>query len=170
MNAEDLLRQVREAPRFTVEVALLLDAAAFDEARRLNDRLFALPYEDDDVTAVAPIEVAERLHQLYQDTPETRFVLQARTAAEWDQLHGEAGDDDGEFVLHLFAACCVEPSGWTVDSARDLRASLTVGQWATLVAALRQLNEGLFDLRPTSAATALMRGMRRSLTTAPNEE
>jgi hypothetical protein len=168
MNAGDLLRQVREAPRFSLDVALLLDPAAFEKARQLNDKLFALPY-DDDVTAESPIEVAQALHDLYRDTPETRFTLEARNAAEWDELRTAAGDDDGEFVLYLFAASCVEPSGWTPESARELRGSLTVGQWATLVAALRQLNEGLFDLRPTSAATALIRGMRPSSTTVDPE-
>jgi hypothetical protein len=169
MNAGDLLRQVREAPRFTLDVALLLDAAAFDTARRLNDRLFALPF-DDDVTAESPVAIAEELHELYRETPEQVFRLEARTAAEWDDLRVAAGDDDGEFVLHLFAASCVEPSGWTPETARELRGTLTVGQWATLVAALRQLNEGLFDLRPTSAATALIRGMRPSSTTVVPEE
>lgn len=169
MNAEDLLRQVREAPRFTIDVGLLLDAAAFEEARALNDRLMGLAF-DDDVTADSPVEIAERLHTLYRESPETTFRLEARTAAEWDELRMTAGDDDGEFVLHLFAACCVEPSGWTPESVRELRGTLTVGQWATLVAALRQLNEGLFDLRPTSAATALMRGMRQSSTTALPED
>jgi len=168
MDAGDLLRQVREAPRFSVDVTMLLDAAAFTEARRLNDLLMTVSL-DDDVTSESRFEIAERLVRLHRETEEVSFTLEARTAGEWDDLRKASGDDDGEFVLHLFAASCVEPTGWTVESARDLRRSLTVGQWATIVAALRQLNEGLFDLRPTSAAIALTSGMRRNSTTAVPE-
>jgi hypothetical protein len=40
----------------------------------------------------------------------------------------------------------------------------------TLVVALQKVNEGLFDLRPTFAATVMTNGMRQKSTTAPLEE
>lgn len=170
MKADDLLRQVEERPRFELEVGLLLDSEAFAEARALNDRLERLRWNPDegDITDGGPTEVARRLVELYEETPEQRFVLQARTAAEWEAL--VEGNTDTEFTYALFAACCVEPEGWDIDGVRRLRESLTIGQWAVLTAALKQVNEGLFDLRPTRAATALTRGTRQKSTTALPED
>jgi len=171
MNADDLIRQVKDRPRFRMEVGLVLDAVAFAEARRLNDRLARLQTmpDDDDVTAEGAAAISDRLVAIYRETPETRFTLEARSASEWETLHREFADPQ-EFTVALFAASCVEPSGWTLDGARQLKDSLTAGQWATLVLALQQLNEGLFDLRPTRAATAMMTGMRQNSTTALPEE
>jgi hypothetical protein len=171
VNAADLISQVKQQPRLRMEVGLLLDGTAFAEARRLQDKLSriqAMP-DDDDVTAEGVTEIAERLVQIYRDTPETTFTLEALSASEWEALHREH-DDAQKFVIALFAACCVEPEGWTVETATELKGTLTAGQWATLVLAMQQLNEGLFDLRPTRAATALTNGMRRNSTTAPLEE
>ena len=169
MNAADLIAQVKQQPRLQMEVGLLLDGTAFAEARRLQDRLSRSELlDDDDVTSEGLDAVAARLVAIYRETPETKFVLQAVSAVEWEALHREHEDGDG-FTLALFAACCVEPDGFTPESARELKGTLTAGQWATLVLALQQVNEGLFDLRPTRAATARMSGTRQSLTTAPLE-
>jgi hypothetical protein len=167
MNADDLIRQVKERPRFRMEVGLLLDSDAFAEARALNDRL-ARWQDDDDVTEAGPAGIVDRLKVLYRETPETRFVLEARNAAEWEDLY-RANPDVNDFSLALFAACCVEPEGWTAAKARELRESLTAGQWTLLVSALQQVNEGLFDLRPTFAATVMADGMRQNWTTARHE-
>jgi hypothetical protein len=171
VNAADLIAQVREQPRLQMEVGLLLDGTAFAEARRLQDRMSRLQNlpDDDDVTAEGLYEIAKRLVEIYRETPETKFLLQALSAAEWEALHTKHSDS-GDFVIALFAACCVEPEGWTLETAKDLKGTLTAGQWATLVLALQQLNEGLFDLRPTRAATVLTNGMRQNLITAPLEE
>jgi hypothetical protein len=170
MDADDLLTQVKGQPRFRMEVGLLLDASAFDEARTLNSALQSFSFrDDDDVTQAGPHDVAQRLLELYRDTPEVTFTLEARTATEWERLRAESEGDDDRFTVGLLAACIVDPSGWTVAKIADLRDSLTAGQWHALVVGARQVNEGLFDLRPTLAATALMRGMRPNLTTAPNE-
>jgi hypothetical protein len=171
VNAADLIAQVKQQPRLRMEVGLLLDGTAFAEARRLQDRLTRIQNmpDDDDVTEEGPHEIASRLVEIYRETPETKFVLEALSAAEWEALHRDYSDA-GEFTLALFAACCVDPDGWTFESARDLKGTLTAGQWATLVLAMQQLNEGLFDLRPTRAATAMMSGTRQNLTTAPPEE
>jgi hypothetical protein len=107
--------------------------------------------------------------ELYRDTPEVRFVLEARTASEWEALRTEH-QDDAEFTLALVAACLSEPDGFTVGKVAELRDSLTAGQWFALTSAVRQVNEGLFDLRPTLAATVLTRGMRPKSTTAPPED
>jgi len=171
VNAADLISQVKGQPRLQMEVGLILDGTAFAEARRLQDRLTRIQSmpDDDDVTAEGVHEIASRLVEIYRETPETKFLLEAVSAAEWEALHREhEGGDD--FTLALFAACCVEPDGWTLDAARELKGTLTAGQWATLVLALQQVNEGLFDLRPTRAATAMMRGTRQNLTTVPPEE
>jgi len=171
VNAADLIAQVKEQPRLRMQVGLLLDGTAFAEARRLQDRLsrFQTMPDDDDVTAEGVTEIADRLVQIYRETPETTFTLQALSASEWEKLHREY-EDAQQFVIALFAACCVEPEGWTFDTASELKGTLTAGQWATLILALQQLNEGLFDLRPTRAATAMMSGTRQNLTTALPEE
>ena len=168
MNADDLISQVKERPRFRLEVGLLLDSVAFAEARALNDRLAAWQ-DTGDVTDVGPDEIVDRLNVLHRDTPETRFVLEARNAAEWEELNREH-TDPVEFSLALFAQSCVEPDGWTVEKARELRDGLTAGQWATIMLAMQRVNEGLFDLRPTLAATVMTNGMRRNSTIAPREE
>jgi len=169
VNAGDLLRQVEERPRFEVEVGLLLDSVAFAEARALNDKLERLRWLPDggDITDGTVTDTAARLVELYEQTPEQRFVLQARTVAEWEAI---VSDTEGDLTERLFAACCVEPEGWTVADVKRLKDSLTIGQWTVLTTALRQVNEGLFDLRPTRAATALTSGMRQRSTTALPEE
>jgi len=172
VNAADLISQVKGQPRLQMEVGLLLDGTAFAESRRLQDKMTNLqhsPDNDDDVTVEGLHNIAMRLVEIYENTPETKFLLQALSASEWESLHRE-WEDAGEFTIALFAASCVEPEGWTVKTARELKDTLTAGQWATLVLAMQQLNEGLFDLRPTRAATVLTNGMRQNLTTAHPEE
>jgi hypothetical protein len=170
VNASDLIAQVKGQPRFRMEVGLLLDAAAFDEARELNDMLARVSVlQDDDVTSEGAGAVSARLVELYRETPEVRFVLEARSASEWETIRA-ANTDDGAFTSALMAACLVEPEGFDAVKVGELRDSLTAGQWFTLVSAVRQVNEGLFDLRPTLAATVMMRGMRPNLTTAPLED
>jgi hypothetical protein len=160
VNADDLIAQVKAQPRFRMEVGLLLDSAAFAEARSLNERLSAWR-DDDDVTDAGPAAIVDRLKALYRETPETRFVLEARNAAEWEALY-RANPEVTDFTVALFAASCVEPSGWTLEKAHELRDTLTAGQWTLIVTALQQVNEGLFDLRPTFAATVMADGMRQN--------
>ena len=169
MNADNLLAQVAAAPRFETEVRLILDPNAYAEARRLNDRLVTLPLDGDDVTVEGVESLVSRLHEIHRNTPETVFRFAARTASEWEALQVQHKDPI-DFSLALFAESCLEPDGWDLDRARKLYDTLTAGQWAQLLQALLQLNEGLFDLRPTRAATAMMRGMRQNSTTAPSEE
>jgi hypothetical protein len=170
VNADDLISQVKAQPRFRLEVGLLLDTAAFEEARELNDMMVRAPMlQDDDVTSEGVEAIAGRLVELYRGTPEVRFVLEARTASEWEALRTEH-QDDAEFTLALVAACLSEPDGFTVEKVGELRDSLTAGQWFALTSAVRQVNEGLFDLRPTLAATVLTRGMRPKSTTALPED
>jgi hypothetical protein len=169
MNADDLISQVKAQPRFRLEVGLLLDSVAFAEAASLNDRLAGWASDSADVTDVGPDGIVDRLRVLYRETPEVRFVLEARNAREWEDLY-RAHPDVTDFSVALFAACCVEPEGWDYDKASDLRDSLTAGQWTTLVASLQKVNEGLFDLRPTFAATVMAGGMRQNSTIAPREE
>lgn len=169
MDADGLIAQVEAAPRFELEVRLILDPTAYAEARRLNDRLATLPLDDDDVTVEGVEAIVTRLHEIHRNTPETVFRFAARSASEWDALQ-TAHPDPMDFSLALFASSCVEPDGWDLDKARLLYGRLTAGQWATLLQSLLSLNEGLFDLRPTRAATAMMRGMRQNSTTAQNEE
>jgi hypothetical protein len=168
VNASDLISQVKERPRFRMEVGLLLDSGAFAEACELNDRLARWAGDGEDVTDSGPEWIVDRLKELHRETPEVRFVLEARNAPEWEGLYRKYPDVT-DFSVGLFAACCVEPEGWDFGKAAELRESLTAGQWTTLVAALQRVNEGLFDLRPTLAATVMTSGMRRNLTTAPLE-
>jgi hypothetical protein len=168
VNADDLIAQVKGRPRFRMEVGLLLDSGAFAEACQLNDRLARWAGDGEDVTDAGPDVIVSRLRELHRETPEVRFVLEARNAAEWEGLY-RSYPDVTDFSVALFAACCVEPDGWDYQRAADLRESLTAGQWTTLVSALQRVNEGLFDLRPTFAATVMTSGMRQNLTTAPLE-
>jgi hypothetical protein len=169
MNADDLIRQVKERPRFRMEVGLLLDSDAFAEACRLNDRLAQWASDSDDVTDEGPESVVARLKELHRTTPEVRFVLEARNAREWEELYREYPDVT-DLSIGLFAACCVEPEGWDFRKAAELRDSLTAGQWTTLIMAVQKVNEGLFDLRPTFAASVMTNGGRQRSTTALPEE
>jgi hypothetical protein len=169
MNADDLIRQVKEQPRFRMEVGLLLDSDAFAEACRLNDRLAQWASDDDDVTDEGPEALVERLRVLHRETPEVRFVLEARNAGEWEALYREYPDVT-DLSIGLFAACCVEPAGWDFRKAAELRDSLTAGQWTTLVMAIQKVNEGLFDLRPTFAASVMTSGGRQRSSIARQEE
>jgi hypothetical protein len=170
VNADDLIRQVKDRPRFRLEVGLLLDSGAFAEARDLNAMLEQSRFaQEDDVTVAGPQDILDRLLALYRETPEVRFVLEARSATEWETLR-TANPDDETFTLALLAECVVEPDGFTLDKVRDLRDSLTAGQWQALVAGVRSVNEGLFDLRPTFAASVLMSGGRQKSNTAPLED
>ena len=171
MNADDLISQVKEQPRFRLEVGLLLDSAAFAEARDLNSLLEQFRFrQDDDVTSVGPEDVMRRLIELHRETPEVRFTLEACSASQWDGLRDRSAGDDDRFTLMLLAECIVKPEGFTEDKVRELRDTFTAGQWQALVAGVRSVNEGLFDLRPTFAASVLMSGMRQKSATAPHEE
>jgi hypothetical protein len=171
MNADDLIAQVKERPRFRLEVGLLLDTDAFAEARDLNAMLEQSRFAtDDDVTVAGPQDILDRLLTLYRETPEVRFVLEARSATEWEAIRvAHDGDDDG-FTYRLLSECIVKPEGFTPEKVKDLRDTFTAGQWQSLVAGVRSVNEGLFDLRPTFAATVMMNGMRPKSNTAPHEE
>jgi len=169
MNADSLLAQVAAAPRFELDVRLILDPNANSEARRLNHRLTTLHLDGDDITVEGVESVVTRLHEIHRNTPETVFRFAARTAAEWEAIQ-VAHPDPTDFALELFAQSCVEPDGWDHAKARQLYDTLTAGQWSVLLQTLLSLNEGMFDLRPTRAATAMMRGMRQSSTTVQNEE
>jgi hypothetical protein len=169
VNADDLIRQVKDRPRFRMEVGLLLDSGVFAEACELNDRLAKWATSEGDVTDAGPEWIVDRLRQLHRETPEVKFVLQALSATEWEDLYRKY-PDVADFSVALFAACCVEPDGWEFAGAQELKDSLTAGQWTTLVTALQRVNEGLFDLRPTLAATVMTSGMRQNSTTAPLAE
>jgi hypothetical protein len=91
VNADDLISQVKGQPRFRMEVGLLLDSVAFAEARDLNDSLSRWA-DDGDVTDAGPDAIVKRLRDLYQSTPETRFVLEARNAREWEELQRQYPD------------------------------------------------------------------------------
>jgi len=169
MDADSLIAQVAASPRFEIEARLILDPNAYAEARRLNDRLATLPLDGDDVTVEGVEAIVTRLHDIYRNTPETVFRFAARTASEWEAIQVKYSDAT-DFAIELFAQSCVEPEEWDHGKARQLYDKLAAGQWSALLQAILALNEGMFDLRPTRAATALMRGMRQSSTTAQNED
>jgi hypothetical protein len=172
---EGLVGQVEQQERFRVTVALLLDAAAYNRATDLQlqlEQTMGRPV-DDDVTVESATTVAQELHDLYEQHPPTKFVFQALSAREWSEF--EAGHDtdrgrDAAFWRDLMGRCCVAPEGASREAFDRLHAALSVGQWEQLRAGAEAANVGLFDLRPTRAATALLRGMRQNSTTAPNEE
>jgi len=127
---------------------------------------------DDDITVESAVDVAQQLADLFEQHPPATFVFEQLSAAEWSEFEADHGADrgrDAPFWRDLMARCCVEPEQATRDGFDRLHRRLSVGQWEQLRAGVEAANMGLFDLRPTRAATALLRGMRQSLTTAPNE-
>lgn len=173
-DLDTLVGQVEEQPRFRVTVRLLLDAAAYNRASDLQadlDAAIAKP-ADDDITVESAVGVAQQLADLFDQHPPAIFVFEQLSAAEWSEFEadqpGERGRD-APFWRDLMARCCVEPDAATREGFDRLHRRLSVGQWEQLRAGVEAANVGLFDLRPTRAATALLRGTRQNLTTAPSE-
>ena len=171
---DDLVGQVEEQPRFRVTVRLLLDAAAYNRASDLQvdlDVAMARP-ADDDITVESAVSVAQELADLFEEHPPATFVFEQLSAAEWSEFEADQPPDrgrDAPFWRDLMARCCIEPEAATREGFDRLHRRLSVGQWEQLRAGVEAANVGLFDLRPTRAATALLRGTRQSLTTAPSE-
>jgi hypothetical protein len=175
MDFDSLVSDVEEQPRFRVTVRLLLDAEAYNTATDLQialDGVMAKP-ADDDVTVESATSVAQQLSDLYDQHPPTLFVFEQLSAAEWSAFEAEHDADrgrDAEFWRDLMGRSCVVPEGASREGFDRLHNRLSVGQWETLRQGVEQANVGLFDLRPTRAATALLRGMRQNSTTAPDED
>jgi hypothetical protein len=171
MNFDQLVDEVEQADRFRVTVRLLLDATAYNRASDLQidlDAAMSRP-ADDDVTVESATSVAQELHDLYEQHPPTIFVFEALTGPEWSEF--EAGHDndrgrDAPFWRDLMGRSCVAPEGASREHFDRLHAKLSVGQWEQLRQGVEAANVGLFDLRPTRAATALLRGMRQNSTSA----
>lgn len=176
----DLVRRVRQQEPFLLPVRLLLDSAAHFELQRLEQRLEAALSrpDDDDVTAIGPVELAGQIAALLDSHEPAEFVFRAVSGMRWDDLVAEHPSEDGRDVRSSFwpvimAECCVEPEGATVELFAELvgdgetAGSLNSGQRETLMQAVREVNRGLTDLRPSFAATALIRGTRPNSTTAP---
>ena len=168
---DDLIDDVEQQPKFRVPVRLLLAAAAYNRSNELHTKIeqAAVGGDDDDITADGLEALLDEQQQLYHDHPPTVFVFEQMSAEDWSDLSGDHDDAD-EFWLHAMAASCVEPEGASVDGFRRWKRRLNAGQFEQLRAGCQAANEGLFDLRPTSAASRLLRGLRRNSTTASLEE
>lgn len=174
MSIADKVDAREQQPRFHRDVRLVLDAAAFARAQDLNHQLdqALLSSDDEDVTTGGPQQLVDQLEQLHADHPPVLFRFEARTPDEWTDLLSAHENDPKRLWHHVFAASCTvfedEPADEPLDPDLVIRyaATLTPGQWAVLVEALRALNERLFDLRPTSAAYAALRRLRHSSTSA----
>lgn len=175
MPIADKVEARETQPRFRRDVRLVLDAAAFSRAQDLNFRLeqaLVGNVDDDDVTVEGPVQIAEQLDALHREHPPALFTFEARTPSEWTDL---VADHQGKPDLwHRVVAECavvfeddpVDPDELTVDLVKRYAETLTPGQWQTLVECVRALNEALFDLRPTKAASAVLGRMRPSSTSA----
>lgn len=174
MSIVDKVQAREEQPRFHRDVRLVLDAAAFARAQDLNHQLEQAVLgdrDDEDVTVPGMQTLADELDVLHDEHPPVLFRFEARTPDEWTDL---VADHDGKQLWHhVFAQSCVifedEPvdeDDLTAELVARYAATLTPGQWSSLVGALRSLNEALFDLRPTSAAYAALRRMRPNSTSA----
>ena len=172
---DSLVDGVEQQPRFRVTVRLLLDAGAYNRASDLQialDGVMAKP-ADDDVTVESATSVAQQLSDLHDQHPPALFVFEQLTAAEWSEFEAEHDTDrgrDAAFWRDLMGRSCVTPEGASREGFDRLHNRLSVGQWEQLRQGVESANVGLFDLRPTRAATALLRGSRQNSTTAPNEE
>lgn len=185
-SAADKIEQRQSQPRFTRDVRLVLDSEAFAEAQQVEHQLeqAVLSPGDGDVTEPGPAQLADRLDAIYATCPPSLFRFVAFTPSEWSDLAGEHGDDNRAMWADAFARSCVVFDGepfyeddltaaddldsdeLNLESVADFRETLTAGQWSTFVACIKGLNESLFDLRPTSAAYAQARRMRRNSTSA----
>lgn len=173
---DTLVGQVEGQEPFRLPVRVLLDSTAHAELQRLEallDQALLRP-EDDDVTVIGPAGIAVQIAELLKEHRPAEFVFQAVSGVRWDQLVVEHPSTDGRsdvaasFWPTIMAECCVAPEGATVDGFVTLVGDGTVegklnsGQRETLIQAVREVNRGLTDLRPSFAATALIRGTRRN--------
>lgn len=179
---DTLVGQVEGQEPFRLPVRVMLDSAAHAELQRLEaqlERALNRP-EDDDITAAGPAAVATQIASLLEEHTPAEFVFQAVPATRWDELvaahPGSSSDVAPSFWPAVMAECCVSPEGATVEGFAKLvgdgtvESKLNSGQRETLIQAVREVNRGLTDLRPSFAATALIRGTRRNSTTAAPEE
>ena len=168
---DSLVAGVEQQERFRVTVSLLLDAGAYNRASELQmdlDRALAKP-ADDDVTVESATSVAQQMSDLYEQHPPSVFVFEQLTAAEWSEFEADHDQDrgrDAAFWRDLMGRSCVTPEGASREGFDRLHNRLSVGQWEQLRAGVEAANVGLFDLRPTRAATALLRGSRQNSTSA----
>jgi len=170
-----LIGQVEGQEPFRLPVRLLLDSAAHAELQRLEtqlERALNRP-EDADITAVGPSGLATEIANLLEQHEPTEFVFTSVSALRWDELvaahPSDSSDVSPAFWPAVMAECCVAPEGATLDGFTKLVGKINSGQRETLIQAVREVNRGLTDLRPSLAATALIRGTRRSSTTAALE-
>lgn len=168
---DDTLAAAEQQPAFRVPVPVLLDAAAYNRSNELHRRIeqAATQPDDEDITADGILGLLEEQETLHRQHPPTTFVFEQIGAQAWSDLTAEYPKPD-EFWVQAMAASCVEPDGATVEGFARWRNRLSAGQFEQLRAGCQAANEGLFDLRPTSAASALLRRLRQNSTTAPSGE
>ena len=171
---DELLETVDGQDRFEVPVRLLLDAKAYNRANELNDLIERLRDPvlsgDDDVTVADSVSEAQRLAtemaELHKSHPATEFRFRQLSADEWADLEaahpkGDRGRDD-PFWVDAMGLSCVKPDGSDAAGFQVLRSKLSAGQYEMLRAGCEAACWGSFDLRPTRAATAILRGMRQN--------
>ena len=174
---DDALAEAESQPRFRIPVRLLLDASAYNRAATLQADLDDLvprlslakaSTNGEDVTETSPLgrarELAEQLVEVHETHPPTSFVFEALPAKAFSDLDAEHKGDRGptdDFWCHLMAASCVEPEGSTVEGWQRWRDTLTAGQWDVLRRTCESACLGVFDTRPTRAASALLGGLRQ---------
>jgi hypothetical protein len=175
---DTLVGQVERQEPFRLPVRLVLDSGAYTELQRLEGELekVLLGPDDDDVTTVGPEALADQIGTLLRDHRPAEFVFQAVSGVRWDDLvakhPGTGADVAPSFWPAVMAECCVAPEGATVDGFVALvgdgrvEGKLNSGQRETLIQGVREVNRGLTDLRPSFAATTLIRGTRRNSTTS----
>ena len=178
----DLVGQVEGQEPFRLPVRVLLDSDAHARLQQLEgqlERSLNRP-DDDDVTVAGPSAVAADIAAILEAHKPAEFVFEAVAATAWDRLvaahPGDTSDVALSFWPAVMAECCVSPAGATVEGFAKLvgdettESKLNSGQRETLVQAVREVNRGLTDLRPSYAATALIRGTRHKSTIADREE
>lgn len=181
MHIDEVLE--RHTPR-QASVKLCLDGNLHREIAGLLEE--AAELEDSDSLAEDPRsqEIYDRLAELRDRAEDAtvEFVFEAVSERAWETLRQDHPPTDEQredllvdynpdtFRAAAIAVSLVEPEGIDTESVEQLEDSLSVGQFAQLWRACREVNVGGDELGKGGVVTGLMRHIDSSSTTAPPEE
>lgn len=176
-----LVDDLETGPVPSVDVPVLLDPEAAATHRQLETELRDVQRSPGDAIGDrGAAQIAQEIADLFETARPTVFRFAPLTPEQWADLiaahppaKGERSDVDVKsFWPVAMAACCIEPEGATADEFVRLRDSgrISNGQWNMLISGVREANEGTFQIRPTRAASSVLRQFSLSSPTAGHAE
>lgn len=168
---DDLVTDVEEQPTVTVPVKILLDPDASAKHQQLEQELAdMLNRPGGDISERGPAQIADDLRDLMDGAKYRTFVFATVGAKKWSDLIAKHPPSDAQrkrgldvaptFWPEAMAAACTEPEGATLKGFQALWDKLSSGQWDRLIGGCRQANAEDMDIRPSQAASVLIRGQR----------